>query len=295
MPPGGNVGNLNAADNEIYTATSNSCNGVPNAVWAIDLSGEKPKVISFPSPAPEGFVGRNGVLLGSEDDVYAETSNTLQILSPKDLKPQQTFSGALGEISPVAFTYKDNDLIVTAAKDGSLYLIDTKSMSLPLYQTSPIAADGDHGVVGLATWETAEGTRWVLAAVSGANRVSLKTPSTNGDAANGSIVAFQLTEQDGKPTLTPSWVSHDLPNPETPVIANGVVFALSAGESGRKGKLGGHAVLYGFDGDTGKEIYSTGDQVTAPANLSGMTIANGRVFFTTTDRTLYAFGYHLEH
>jgi outer membrane protein assembly factor BamB len=87
--------------------------------------------------------------------------------------------------------------------------------------------------------------------------------------------------------------------PETPVIANGVVFALSAGEPKLKGKEkgqpGGHAILYGLDAETGKEIYSTGDQVTAPANLSGVTMANGRVFFSTTDGTLYAFGYHLEH
>jgi outer membrane protein assembly factor BamB len=83
--------------------------------------------------------------------------------------------------------------------------------------------------------------------------------------------------------------------PEAPVIANGVVFALSAGEMKHKGKLTGHATLYALDGDTGKVIYSTRDQVTAPANLSGVTMANGRVYFTTTDSTLWAFGYHLEH
>jgi outer membrane protein assembly factor BamB len=284
MPPGANVSNLNAAEGEIYAATSYGCGGVPNAVWAIDVSGEKPKVTSFPSPAPEGFLGRNGVLLGSDDDVYAETSNTLQVLSPKDLKPQQTFSGALGETSPVAFNYKDRDVIVTVGKDGGLYLFDTKALNLPLNQTPPISPKGDRGVGGLATWESAEGTRWVLASLSG---------------EKGAIVAFQLTEEDGKPVLKQAWTSHEIAMPETPVIANGVVFALSAGEPKLKGKEkgqpGGHAILYGLDAETGKEIYSTGDQVTAPANLSGVTMANGRVFFSTTDGTLYAFGYHLEH
>jgi outer membrane protein assembly factor BamB len=52
--------------------------------------------------------------------------------------------------------------------------------------------------------------------------------------------------------------------------------------------------MYALDAATGKEMYSTGNQVTAPANLTGMTIANGRVFFTTTDGTLYGFGVHLE-
>ena len=108
-------------------------------------------------------------------------------------------------------------------------------------------------------------------------------------------MAFQLTEEDGKPTLKHMWTSEDISMPEPPVIANGVVFALSAGEVKKKGKLGGHATLYALDGDTGKEMYSTRDQVTAPANLSGVTVANGRVFFTTTDGTLWGFGYHLEH
>jgi hypothetical protein len=49
-----------------------------------------------------------------------------------------------------------------------------------------------------------------------------------------------------------------------------------------------------LDGATGKEIYSTGNQVTAPGNLTGVTVANGRVFFTTTDNTLYGFGVYLE-
>ena len=284
MPAGANVSNLNAGEGEIYATTSYGCGGAPNAVWAIDISGDKPKVISYPSPAPEGFIGRNGVLLGSEDDVYAETSNTLQILSPKDLKVEQSFSGPLGRTSPVAFSYKDRDLIVTVGKSGGLYLLDTKALNLALYQTPPISPDGDLGVTGLSTWETAEGTRWVLAALAG---------------EKGSIVAFQLDEEDGKPILKQAWTSHAISLPETPVIANGVVFTLSAGEpklkGKNKGKPSGHATLYAFDGETGKEIYSTGEQVTAPANLSGLTIANGRVFFSTTDGTFYAFGYHLEH
>jgi hypothetical protein len=288
MPPGADVSDLNASEGVIYATTSNSCGEAPNAVWQVTLSGGTPKVASFPSPAPEGFVGPKGLLLGSDDQIYAQTGNTLQILSPTDLQPQQTFSGALGNISPVAFLYKDNDMLVTAGKNGSLYLLNSTSINTAVSQTAPITVGEDAKIVGLSTWETAEGTRWVLAAVEGA---SVDAPT----APHGSIVAFQLSEDNGKPDLKHIWTSQDLAMPETPVIANGVVFALSAGEAGKKGKLGGHAVLYALDGETGKEMWSTHDQVTAPANLSGLTIANGRVFFTTTDSTLYAFGYHLEN
>lgn len=285
---GADISNLNAGEGVVYATTGGGCAGAPNAVWQVSVAGETPKVASFASASPEGFVGKNGVLLGSDDEVYAQTSNTFQVLSPTDLKPQQTFSGALGKVSPVAFSYKDRDVVVTAGNNGSLYLLDTKALSLAMAQTAPITAGEDSEIVGLSTWETAEGTRWVLAAVEGA---SVDAPT----AKNGAIVAFQLTEEDGKPTLKHMWTSQDISMPETPVIANGVVFALSAGEAKKKGKLGGHAILYALDGDTGKEIYNTHGQVTMPANASGLTMANGRVFFTTTDSTLWGFGYHLEH
>jgi outer membrane protein assembly factor BamB len=55
-----------------------------------------------------------------------------------------------------------------------------------------------------------------------------------------------------------------------------------------------HATLYALDAATGKELYSTRDQVTSPGSLTGVTVANGRVFFTTTDNTLYGFGIYLE-
>src|ERR1035438_7399723 len=99
-----------------------------------------------------------------------------------------------------------------------------------------------------------------------------------------------------KLALTPAWVSRDIHSPEQPVITSGVVFALSAGDYGKdeRPKSPAPAVLYALDGATGKEMYSTGNQVTAPGNLTGVTVANGRVFFTTTDNTLYGFGVYLE-
>jgi outer membrane protein assembly factor BamB len=235
-------------------------------------------------------------VLGSDGTVYVQTSNTVQALSPKEMKLEQTFSAAFGPTSPVVFGYKDTDLVVTAGKNGSLYLLDAKALDKVVYQTPVIAANADHGLWGgLSTWQGADGTRWVLASVLGGVHGELKPPQTNGDAPNGSIVAFKLTDQGGKLSLAPAWVSRDLLTPQAPVIANGVVFALSAGVYKHKGKPSGHATLYGFDGETGKEVYSTGDQVTAPANLTGLTMANGRVFFSTVDSTLYAFGYHLEY
>jgi hypothetical protein len=41
-------------------------------------------------------------------------------------------------------------------------------------------------------------------------------------------------------------------------------------------------------------MYSSGKQVTSPGGLTGLTVANGRVFFPAADNTLYGFGIYLE-
>ena len=191
-------------------------------------------------------------------------------------------------ITPVVFDYKGRDRIVSGGSDGRLHLLDSESVKTALHSTAALSSGG--GVWGgLSSWEDADGVRWVAAPVWGALNPELKAPVANGPAPNGSVVAFRVEEQGGKPVLTPVWVSRDLSSPVPPVITSGVVFALSTGAKNK-----GRATLYALDSATGKEMYSTGDQVTAPANLTGLTLANGRVFFTTADSTLYAFGIFLE-
>jgi outer membrane protein assembly factor BamB len=133
----------------------------------------------------------------------------------------------------------------------------------------------------------------------------LKAPVTNGPAPNGFVIAFKLREQGGRTTLEPAWVSRDLNSPLPPVIANGVVLALSAGEFTRKlsdagdsvderAKGSTRATLYALDAQTGKELYSSRNLISGPASLTGITVANGRVYFGGVDGTFYAFGMYLE-
>jgi outer membrane protein assembly factor BamB len=122
--------------------------------------------------------------------------------------------------------------------------------------------------------------------VSGAINTQIQFPTANGAAPKGSIVAFKVEERNGEPVLVPAWVSRDIASPLSPVIANGIVFALSSGP---------RATLYALDAATGKELYSSRSLVNGPASLAGMTVANGRVYFGTQDGTLYAFGMYMEH
>jgi outer membrane protein assembly factor BamB len=310
LPASAKASTLTVHDGTVYTTTSSSCGAAPNAVWAVDLTVPDPKVATFELNGGD-VSGLGGAALGTDGTVYVQTgpgpldpaankwSNTVLALTPKELKLKQYFTGNTGSITkktqnlnattPVVFPWNGRDLIVSTGQDGGLYLLDSQSLGgedhkTPLYQTAPLtsAPNGIYG--GLSTWLDPDGTRWVLAPVWGPANPQLKSLAT-GAAPNGSIIAFKLEERDGKPVLTPAWVSRDLSSPVPPAITSGIVFALSTGN---------HATLYALDATTGKELYSTGNQVKTPANLTGMTVANGRVYFTTTDSTLYAFGIFLE-
>ena len=41
---------------------------------------------------------------------------------------------------------------------------------------------------------------------------------------------------------------------------------------------------------TGRELWSSGNQITSFSHFSGITVANGRVYIGTYDGTMYCFG-----
>jgi outer membrane protein assembly factor BamB len=340
LPPNGKPYSMNLVDNILYTTTGQACGGNPNDVWAMDLNSPEMKVASFSSGAG-GMWGLAGAAIGTDGTIYTEVgdgdwdpskgkySDTVLALTPKDLKLKDYYTPSNREwitkrdldmnVTPVVFPYKGRDLIVAAGKEGRFYLLDSQSLGgadhrTPLFRTELISNEevdfAGAGTWGsLASWEDSSGTRWVLGPVWGAPHSKMQFPITNGKAPNGAVVAFKVTEQNGKPILSPAWISRDLIAPAPPVIANGVVFALSSGEFVRQANEneGGlfnskdraerstHATLYALDAETGKELYSSGDSVTSFTHFAAMAVANGRVYFATYDNTLYSFGLPMEH
>jgi outer membrane protein assembly factor BamB len=118
------------------------------------------------------------------------------------------------------------------------------------------------------------------------------------------MIAQKVVEKDGKPVLEPVWQSRDMITAEPPVIVNGVVFVLAAGEfTGQANDdIGGlysaveriqrsvPAKLYALDALTGKELYSSGEQVKSFLHQAGPSVAGNKVFFGTFDGTVYCFG-----
>jgi outer membrane protein assembly factor BamB len=149
----------------------------------------------------------------------------------------------------------------------------------------------------------------VLAPVWGPKHPGAKFAVSNGETNVGTIAAFKVEERNGKPVLINAWTARNMVTPAAPAVANGVVFALATGEwvrqaNDREGGLyqadariqkSSPAVLYALDAATGKELWSSGSQVASFTHNGALSIANGRVYFTTYDNTLYCFGFPMEH
>ncbi len=218
------------------------------------------------------------------------------------------------QVTPVIFNYKGKELMVDAGKECRMYLMDTASIGgddhrTPLYR-SPLLCNEDvnfasAGIWGsLASWEDSKGTRWVLTPIWGPKHSQFKAPIENGPVKDGAIVAFKVEEKGGKWQLTPAWISRDMNRAEPPVIANGVIYAYGNGEdtdqayadvglddvASRRIPGSTKAVLYALDAQTGKELWSSGDQIASWNHWSGLSLANGRVYIGTYDSILYCFG-----
>jgi hypothetical protein len=251
--------------------------------------------------------------------------DTVLQLSAKDLKLADYFTPTnhnyltrkdldMGSLSPTVFPWKGREIVAAGGKEGVIYLLDGKQVGggdhkTPLYR-SPLFANEGADFAGKGFWgalanaEDDKGNRWLFVPASGAAASGVKFPLTNGDAPNGSIMAFRIEEADGKPTLVPAWISRDMNLPEPPMVAGGLVFAISNGEFARQlkgdgalftsaeriAKHVGNAVLYTFDLTTGKQLYSSGDIMPSWTHFSGISIASGRVYVTTFDSNVYAFG-----
>jgi outer membrane protein assembly factor BamB len=216
--------------------------------------------------------------------------------------------------SPI-FDYKGKEYIVSASKECRIWLMDTSALGgedhrTPAYRSPLICNEEVNFTMGIwgamATWQDTKGTRWVLTPFWGPKHTRFEAPIEHGQVVYGAVAAFKVVDdpKTGKPTLIPAWISRDMYMADPPVIANGVVYAYGSGESttqrwAEPGHVGGsegriqestHAVLYALDGETGEELWSSGDQIRSWNHFSGLSIANGRVYIAMYDGMLYCFG-----
>jgi len=300
LPAGANASGFALVDQVAYAATSGSCNGVANGLWALDLASKQ--VASWKG----NVAGTVGAAFDGAGTVYVTTgsggdnANSIVSLEPKTLKVKASYNGgAEFTSSPVVFDHKGRTMIAAATKDGRIHLVDGSNVGAAVASTAAWSSNFTPGA--LSSWQDRDGSRWILAAVDGTLPNGFTAPE--GGAATGSVVAWKLVERNGAVSLEPGWASRNLASPLTPSIINGVVFAVSSGEYRTTAKLStaqrilrsGKAVIYALDGRTGKELWNSGATVKSFARGGAISGGMGQIYLTTHDGTIYTFGFPMEH
>jgi outer membrane protein assembly factor BamB len=233
-----------------------------------------------------------------------------------------------GSGGPLLFSLGKRNIVATASKESVIYLLDADNLGgvdhmTALYQSPRWANDTQDfqnmGVWGsLATAVNAKGERWLYTPMWGpVGKAAPKFAMTNGDIANGSIMAFKVVEENGKPVLQPQWTSRDLNLASPPVVANGVVYALQTAESAiqvpkstfnpdgsrkpgfdpseqaKDRIMVPHSTmtLFGFDADTGKELWSSKKVMDGnTVHFTQPVVALGKLFAVDHAGHVWAFG-----
>ena len=314
LPPHSQWSNPVAVGTMLYAATSGNCAGAPNGVYAIDLDAPENKpVVSYRTNGGSvvgavAFSSDGNTLLaaiGPGSVTGDGKANAIVALDPRTLQLKDWFTQPTAEFvtGPTVFRHGTRDVVAAATKDGRVMLLDAASLgganhATPLVVSQPIAASGGSiSAEALSTWARAAGgtaasagseTRWILVPVSG----SLSgVRATNGAIRNGAVVALRVREVNGTFSLEPEWTSNDVTAPATPIVVNGVVFALSTGRTAAAGRSGSPAVLFAHDGLSGKALWTSGKSMTTAASPGSFWSALSQVYVGADDGTVYAFGF----
>jgi len=276
LPANATATGLIWANGFVYAATSNTCGGAPTAVYAMDFMAETKPVTAWQSdgaPIVGLALGTDGTVFASTGGGSSQYANSIVALDAATLKLKDWLRhDSAFNSTPIVFD-EDGKTYVAATSGERLYVLDAGSLGganhrTPLFAT--LAAIGGLTPVPVrgsdpATWRDAAGTRWILGEVGSA------------------VTAFKVAVSAGAPTVERAWSSQKMASPRTPIIVNGVVFALAGGNAGT------NAVLYALDPATGKELWNSGATITSTAS-AGMSAGTGQVHVVTSDNTVYAFG-----
>ncbi|HZT73521.1 MAG TPA: PQQ-binding-like beta-propeller repeat protein [Terriglobales bacterium] len=230
----------------------------------------------------------------------------------------------IGNSTPVIFPWQGRTLAAVGGKGAVVYLLDAHALGGPdhhrgLYLSPRIGNDAQlwelYGIWGeMSAWRDAHGQTWLLVPLWGPTASAWQAPRENGPAPDGSVVAFRVVRgEDGGARLAPAWRSANLNVPDPVAIAGGVVFALATGEDTRQAMhpvsleelarnhyrqviekrqdlQAGHAELLALDGETGRTLWSSGATISGWTHFSGTVVGAGKVFVTTHDGRVFAFG-----
>ncbi len=279
--------------------------------------------------------GPGGVILETSDGRYdpaaGDFSESILKVSPKAARLMDSYTPTnwmdnlmhdmSGSASPVVFNFAGKTLVAASQKEAVLRILDAGNLGgqnhmTPLWQSPKLGndektgTDPSRGVWGaIATYEN-NGRRYLYLPLYGhPSKDAPVFPVTNGPREDGSVMAFEVKNDAGKISVVPVWSSTNMVMPDPPVVANGVVYALSTG--GQAMQNGAHPgdprmpydvssvlrstpvsnmTLYAYDAESGKQLWSSGKTMTDWVHFSEPVVALGKIFVATHDAHVVAFG-----
>ena len=349
LPPNAKPYALNVTGGVVYTSVSQGCGGVAFTFFSYDLATKKSSLFV---PTGGGLWGRRGVSVSPQDVGYMGTGDGeynpeeghfgngivgLKLNAGRELRLEDYFAPTNADwlfkrdldinVTPVVFDFKGRHLLLGTSKECRVWLLDRDELGgddhrTSLYNTPLIcntqanyAAEGVWGAI--STWQDDRGQQWITVPFYGPVAKDFHAPIEHSRPQHGGLATFKVEEAGGKWLLTPAWLSDDMDNAETAIIANGIVFTYASGEDARQARIdtawnepppppppqiptslqsamriqgSRHATMYALDATTGKQLWSSGDQITSWNHFSGISVANGRAYIPTFDGTVYCFG-----
>jgi outer membrane protein assembly factor BamB len=299
-------------------------NGRPNGAWGRGGVAKTPAGI-ITQTADGAYDPASGQYGSSVLEFTPQVARLLDSFTPANWKYVNAQDLDMGSGSLLVFPFQGRTLAASIGKEAVLYLLDTTALgggspdhATPYLKSPQLGNDAALGTQpgqgmwgALATYQNSEGRRFLYMPMWGPpSKNAPAFHNSNGPIPNGSIMAFELTMDGAKPSLVAQWTSPNMTVPDAPTVANGVVFATQTGEqtlqaqrlppgAPRPTAASGAAfrstpvsnlVLYAFDAETGKQLYSSKDTIKGWTHFSTPVVAMGKVFVVTHDAHVYAFG-----
>ena len=313
-----------------------------NAADVHDLS--KPVVTHFftSGARPAAPWGRGGVVRapggvvletsnGRYDPAAGDFSESVLKVAPRAARIMDSFTPSnwmdnlmhdlSGSANPVVFNFAGKTLIAVSQKEAVLRILDANNLGgqnhmTPIWQSPRLGndqktgTDPGRGVWGAIASAEINGRRFLyLPLLGNPSKDSPAFPVTNGPREDGSVIAFEVVNEGGKISAKPLWTSANMVMPDPPVVANGVVYALSTGgQAMQNGAKPGdprmpydvsavlrstqvsNMTLYAYDAVSGKQLWSSGKTMSDWVHFSEPVVAQGKIFVVTHDAHVIAFG-----
>jgi outer membrane protein assembly factor BamB len=223
-------------------------------------------------------------------------------------------------VSTLALDYSGRKFLIGTSKECRLSLMDRDNMGggdaaahREAVATSGLACNDRQqfdaaGVWGsIAAYVNSKNEAWIYEPFWGPKSETFNPALTYKPVPLlGGVAAYTISQVSGKWQFVPKWLSEDIHAGEEALIANDIVFVYGSGEdthqtaleqawneppiTGSRTQKSTHATIYALDAQTGKTLWSSGNQITSFNHFSGITVANGRIYLGTYDGTMWCFG-----